>query len=33
MPEEINAQTLTTPLLQIEKLNGCPGHPDKQLCA
>jgi len=30
IPEQIKAQTLTELLLEIEKLNVCPGHPDKQ---
>ena len=30
IPEQINVQTLTALLLEIEKLNVCPGHPDKQ---
>ena len=30
IPDQINVQTLTTLLLEIEKLNVCPGHPDKQ---
>ena len=30
IPEQINVQTLTTLLLEIEKLNVCQGHPDKQ---
>jgi len=30
IPEQINTQTLTVLLLEIENLNVCPGHPDKQ---